>query len=677
MLARALWWVLLVGGASLYIVALPASYREILRLERGQFAEPTDLEQALQVAGWSATAYAVTMLALLVTYTLVAVASSAIIVRHCRNDLAATLIACVLLAHGWGWPMVMDAYAGRSTLYDAAAGGLTLLGTVGFFCLAFVFPDGRFVPPWTRWVALVFGVDLLLSSTGLALEGWVPAGVGGAVSAGISVVFLGAVVLAVVHRYRRSRPDQRRQLRAVGLALLLVTVLFIGGGLLQGVLPDSGAAILWAEVLVVAALSVGFAVLPLAIAAAVLRSGLWGTPKVLRRALVLAAGGAVLLLGYVTVVAVATAWLGRVGGPIGTSAGAVVVALSVERVRQGVRRWAQRVTLGDRGDAGAAVARLSQRLGAALSPEGTLEAILSSVREAVRSPGAEVVGLVSARSGSWQGAEWSCVLTHQGAEVGLLRVAHRTGSDDFDEIDRRLLTSMTGHVAIAVHAVAQQTAAVRLARDLSDSRQRLVRVGEEERRRLRRDLHDGLGPVLAGQVLRLETARDVADPDQARELLDRAVAEAVEAVAEIRRVVDGLRPPVLDDAGLEQALRVQAARMGENVIVRQSSTALPDLPAAVSAAAFHIASEAMVNAARHATGATCWAGLDVVEGSLVVTVEDDGPGVSAPPRPGRRGLGMVTMRERAEELGGTLDVEQPSTGGTRVAATLPLTEPMR
>jgi signal transduction histidine kinase len=232
-------------------------------------------------------------------------------------------------------------------------------------------------------------------------------------------------------------------------------------------------------------------------------------------------------------------------------------------------------------------------------------------------------------------------------------VVERRGGEDFDATDERLLADLVGPVALAVHAVRQQTAVRRLAVDLQASREAIVTGREEERRRLRRDLHDGLGPVLAGQVLRLETARDLVDrdPDRVRELLDRAVVEAVSSLEEVRRVVDGLRPPTLDDDGLALAVRHRVQQLSEAVAV-DAPESLPRMRAAVEVAAYHIVSEAVGNAVRHAPSAPCRVRIGVEGDALVVAVDDDGPGINGRARDGRVGAGLTTMRERAAEIGG-------------------------
>jgi signal transduction histidine kinase len=217
---------------------------------------------------------------------------------------------------------------------------------------------------------------------------------------------------------------------------------------------------------------------------------------------------------------------------------------------------------------------------------------------------------------------------------------------------------------------------------LQHSRERLVLAREEERRVIRRTLHDDIGPTIAGIALRAETVRQLADRPAERAGMTNALAgigrDAATAAFALRELSYELRPPALDDRGLLLALRDQALQLAP---LRVEITALGfepvdkdggrgDLPAAVEVAAFRIAVAAMTNTARHAAASRCWVTLTLVDHQLTVLVEDDGRGLPADFRPG---VGVLSMRERSAELGGECLHEQRSGGGTRVRATLPVT----
>jgi signal transduction histidine kinase len=226
--------------------------------------------------------------------------------------------------------------------------------------------------------------------------------------------------------------------------------------------------------------------------------------------------------------------------------------------------------------------------------------------------------------------------------------------------------------------------AVRLSLDLQLSRERLVTAREEERRRLRRDLHDGLGPALAAVGLKLgSAAARIHDPDT-RALVEEARLETRSAIADIRRLVDDLRPPALDEVGLMGALRQQAQRFSRPagadgpalVVTLDGPEAAPPLPAAVEVAALRITTEALTNVVKHARATRAVVTVEL-DGGLLLSVQDNGCG---PVGSGPRGVGWDSMRERAAELGGSCTVAARPEGGTVVRAVLPFhgaaTEPV-
>jgi signal transduction histidine kinase len=271
--------------------------------------------------------------------------------------------------------------------------------------------------------------------------------------------------------------------------------------------------------------------------------------------------------------------------------------------------------------------------------------------------------------GRVEGEPLAVPLVYQAEPIGRLLLGPRGPGEPFSPADRRLLGDLAGPVAMAASAV-------QLTTDLQRSRQRLVTALEEERRRLRRDLHDGLGPTLAGVTLEIGAARDPAAADA---LLARLQAETKAATAEIRRVVYGLRPPALDELGLVGAIREEANRFAAAeqadaaalVVSVQAPEDLDGLPAAVEVAAYRITLEALTNVARHAHARHCTIHLTVHD-ELEVAVTDDGSGL---PADYHAGVGLTSLRERAAELGGTCTVASVATGGTAVRANLPIWRP--
>jgi len=201
-----------------------------------------------------------------------------------------------------------------------------------------------------------------------------------------------------------------------------------------------------------------------------------------------------------------------------------------------------------------------------------------------------------------------------------------------------------------------------------------VTAREEERRRLRRDLHDGLGAQLAGLNVQTGALRRLIsrDPEGADELVVELRDELRAAIADIRRLVYDLRPPALDDLGLVGALRQLAERYGSEGgqprVLVEAPEDLPHLPAAVEVAVYRVAQEALTNVVRHARAKTCMVRLAVKE-DVALEIVDDGVGI---PAERTAGVGLYSMYERAAELGGSCVIEAAPEGGTRVLVRLPL-----
>jgi signal transduction histidine kinase len=292
-------------------------------------------------------------------------------------------------------------------------------------------------------------------------------------------------------------------------------------------------------------------------------------------------------------------------------------------------------------------------------------------------------------------------LVYQGETVGQLFITPRPGEATLSAADWRLLTDLAQQAGVAVHGVRLMAELRRLTTDLQCSRERLVLAREEERRRLRRDLHDDLAPTLAGLALTASTVGDLIPTNPAKALamatgLNKSIRAAV---GDIRRLVYDLRPPALDELGLVAAIRERAAQYSNHLnpakglhVKVEADKSLPSLPAAVEVAAYRIIQEALMNIVRHAQAHTCHirlihtkiadhrllAGQDnlrAANGSqntfeaLQIEITDDGVGLSESRSPG---VGLRSMKERAAELGGVCTVERRAKGGTRVLVSLPL-----
>jgi signal transduction histidine kinase len=484
------------------------------------------------------------------------------------------------------------------------------------------------------------------------------AGVGGVI---LVIVGLVASLVCFVFRFRSSEGDERQQLRWVGVSLGLAVPLFVVGALLWGVVPG-------AEVLPVLA----FLLLPAGIAVAILKYRLYEIDLVVNRALVYFAMTVCVVGAYVVVVGL----VGTILSPGGNLALSLVVtgvvAVCFQPLRERAQRFANRLMYGERDDPYTAIAGLGRTLATSLQ----LDAVLPTVVETIgHTLALRYVGIVLATDGapgdSGVAAEYGSPgletldfpLAHQGIAVGDLRLAPRPG-ERLRERDHRLIADLVPQVAAAVHAV-------ELSQELQRARQRIVQLREEERRRIRRDLHDGLGPALAGLTFTLEAVRNLTESDleRADQLLVSATEQVQTMIGDVRRLIYGLRPPTLDQLGLAATLRGLATQESspETSVTIDAPTSMPPFPAAVEVAAYWIAQEALTNVKRHAHARTCNVRVAVEPIALRIEIADDGRGFLN----GSVGLGLQTMKERAAEVGGTCEIGPRADGGTLVTASLP------
>jgi signal transduction histidine kinase len=213
--------------------------------------------------------------------------------------------------------------------------------------------------------------------------------------------------------------------------------------------------------------------------------------------------------------------------------------------------------------------------------------------------------------------------------------------------------------------------ALDLTEALEAERDRVLDATRAERLRLQRDLHDGLAPSLSGVRLGLVALQDslaAKDDESVALLADRIRLESDVAVGEVRRIIDGLRPAVLDEIGLAGALRRQALLRQARVRLDVKVAELPELAPALETAVYRIAEEAVTNVTRHALAQHAWIALDADPDCLRLSVTDDGRGFDPGDLPG---IGIASMRQRAQSHGGSLEVRS-TTNGTQLVATLPI-----
>ncbi len=568
-------------------------------------------------------------------------------------------------------------------LYVATTGVVYLLFYIAALHFALMFPrsypflarhswliGALYVIPYALFAAWVGAMRLGAGSTLEWLGSW------SAGQSAIVVTLLVAFVVAVIWGYRVHRDaETRTKVRWMVFGALLSGI----AGLL---LWDIPAAILGRPLISANALGLLILPLPITIAIAILRYRLFDIDTILNRTLVYGGLTGIVVGSYVVIVTALGALLQAQGNLLIALVATGVIAVLFQPLRSGLQRLVDRLLFGERDNPYAVLSRLGRSLETALAPDVVLPTIVETVAQALKLPSAVIEmregdhSWVAAAYGQQHSALVTFPLVYQSEIVGQLRVASRAADEPFTKADKRLLEDIAHQAGIAAHAT-------RLTLDLQRSRERLVSAREEERRRLRRDLHDGLGPILAGQTLKVGAIRNLLthDPPAADRLLLELGDEMEAAIADIRRLVYALRPPALDELGLVAALRAEAARAeGQGAlgfggdrekrlrVTIDAPEELPTLPAAVEVAAYRIGCEALTNVIRHARASTCHIRL-TLENGLHIEVVDDGVGFADKRRVG---VGLISMRERAEELGGTCLITAVPGHGVRVLATLPV-----
>jgi signal transduction histidine kinase len=411
----------------------------------------------------------------------------------------------------------------------------------------------------------------------------------------------------------------------------------------------------------------------LALGWALLWYGLVDLRLALRRTLVYG----VLTIGVAAVYAVVTGVLSAhvPAGPLPDLAAAAVVAVGLIPFRDLMQRGAERLVYGRQRDPAQAVARVGEGLRRA---GGLLPAVTEAVADALQSPyvaiqdlGGQVLAACgTADAGSVRHTE---SLDYQGVRQGFLVLAARTRGESLDRADLRIVTALAPHVALAVRAAA-------LTAELESSRSQVIAAALAERERLRRDLHDGMGPSLSGISLGLQAAESLlaADPAASGQILARTRAEADQAVTEVRRIIDDLRPDALDQSGLVGALRAYSQLVSaRGPLTVEISAGGPDdvgqarrMDPGIEAAAYRITQEAITNAVRHSGASHCSVGLSFGD-AVGIQIRDNGRGFGPDQADG---VGLASIRRRAESCGGTLAIST-SAAGTCLTVRLP-TEPV-
>jgi signal transduction histidine kinase len=558
--------------------------------------------------------------------------------------------------------------------------------TTVLLVLWYYFPNGQLVPRNMRWLA---GAWILLNIFNFVFPGspldyqiWQPP-----LPQFIVMVFALSILVSLAYRYRRvSGSVERQQIKWIVSTGIIYLFLFAPSFFIWRWASNQPLTTVMLHITYEPLLYLSSAVFATGIGISIARYRLWDIDIIINRTLVYGALTVSVIGMYVLVVgALGTAMQSNVNWLVSILATGLIAVL-VQPLRDRLQRGVNRLMYGERDDPITVLSRLGKQLESALAPDTVLPSLVETVGQTLKLPYVAIetasnhhteppgVGNSSPmiEYGKPQSDLIRLPLIYQAETIGQLVVAPRAPGEALSPMDGHLLENIAHQAGMAVHAVS-------LTADLQRSRQRLVTTREEERRRLRRDLHDGLGPNLASQGLKLAAVKQLLekDPASAIPLLDQVMTQNKSTVEEVRRLVYGLRPPALDELGLVAAIRDYVAGMDNNASLQIEITepvgGLPVLSAAVEVAAYRIVLEALTNVIRHAQAQRCMIqfSLDQKDSRhiLQIEIQDDGIGLLSTRR---SGVGTRSMRERAEELGGICVIESVMGSGTRVCVTVPL-----
>ncbi|WP_248929259.1 GAF domain-containing sensor histidine kinase [Paenibacillus hamazuiensis] len=681
-----------------YCTGIPEYYQKLISTcivdGCGTFVPAMPLENAGSVHLTLET-YGIIFVCIDVVFTFVYYAAALFLFWKGFREPMAILAALAMVAFGTSFPSLTSvAFQGNAALEWWFA-FVSTLGWIGLSLLFLLFPNGSFVP---RWTVVVFVLILIVDIGSFINRRMIWYEMNGSVYL-MALWYVGMTLVLVysqIFRYLKvSSRAQRQQTKWVVFGLAVGMTGFIGMSILFDPRLNDGSALTY--VYLNAILNLSLLAIPVTLTMAVLRHRLWDIDPLVKRTLVYGA----LSLCVAAIYIFSVYYLGRLfetkNNLFVSLTSTAIVAVAFAPLKEKLQRLINRMLKGRHDDPYAVLLELGSQLVRPMAPESMLEALASTIKESLRLPYAGIaIGVGGqdafvASSGAPLHEVLSFPIIHRGERLGTLYLSSRSPGEAFSSEDNKFLDVLLHQAGPIVENVNMTLGMKLLAKDLQESREKLVLAREEEHRQIRKNLHDDLAPRLAALALNAATAEKyvVKKPDIAIEMLGDLRKIIRSTVDEIRTLVHDLRPPSLDELGLISAIQERISELNKpaRLLADEQGTApihiqlhepppLPDLPAAVEVAAYRIVTESLANVVKHSQATECSVKLYVSSSKqLVIEVTDNGKGLHSSYTqwlPGKGGIGLQSLRERAAELGGQCSIEQAEHGGTRVLAILPI-----
>jgi len=677
-LARLGWGVFVMLTLGLFFLSMPGYYQRLRTLSSSVVYDPNVVRAGLAHLGLSADFFAGYSFAIVLLLVLVSCLVGGVIVWYKSNDWMALLTAFVLVAYGAQLSFSHPSSSWFNTLlidYPRLSWAVALeifIWDVAVILLCFLLPNGQFVPRWTRWLIIPIAVLAVLNAMNKVQFIFPPV-----LYWLVILCVFSIMVVSQIYRYRRvSNVIQRQQTKWLVVFAVVALIGWIGFNGASLIFPRLNQDVWLYNLVLPPVVTLIEGLVPVAIGIAVLRYKLFAIDLILNRALLWGTLSASVIGIFALIIGVLSRIFNQSGQIVIAVVAASIAAALILPLYTRLQRSVDHLFYGQRAETDKVLKQLSKRL-EAVKPDEALRIVAETTARALKLPFVAIAikdeDTISpvATTGTPTTPTIPMPLMYQMETVGELQLAPRARGEAFTADEWDFLHALGSQAALAVHTV-------RLMTELQHSRQHLVTTREEERLRLRRDLHDGLGPLLSTIMHKVGLVRTLyrCQPETADALLSQLEDEIELVIGDLKGIVYNLRPPELDELGLVGAVRAFVARLGNEAqtghaalqVTVEAPDQIPRLSAAVEVAAYRIVQEAVTNVMRHAQAHSCRVSLSVEE-ALQIEVRDDGKGFA---QTARAGVGLTSMRERAEELGGVFVIAKDRPGGLQITARLPL-----
>lgn len=682
----------------LFLVSIPVYYEYIksncITAACEGFYNPPPGANWLKLHGLTSTEYSFAYVSIYTVFGLVFIFAGLLLLWKKTSDPIGLLGSLMLVSLGGTFTPIMGALKLVHPFLLYLVHTLEATGMAAFILFFFLFPNGQFTPKWSKYLCYVLITlripGMIFPNSNLSLQyvsNWL--------FGSWFIIWIGSLMFVQIYRYKFVlTPLEKQQAKwvvygvVVALAgLFSVTAIFVPN-------EESISADPYQLYYVEIGVHLSMLLIPISILIAMMKHRLWDIDFIVNRTLVYGIMTAATIAFYVLAVWYLGLLIHIQNHLISSLIATGIIAVLFAPLKERIQRFINLRMYGEKDDPYSVLLRLAKELETPSSPEAVLHLVVRTIKDSLKLPYASLslykngVEVTVSEEGILDDEHFIYKLLYQGEEIGLLKLARRAPREEFTVSDRKLLDMLVRQASVVVQSAKASLDLKILANDLQESRENLVLAREEERRKLRSNLHDDLAPRLAALALTAAAAEDLVEsnPLATKDILGELHTTIRQTVSEIRSLVYDLRPPTLDEMGLIGAIHERIKELSMPTKNSNQTTAvvftldapnrLPVLPAAVEVAAFRITTEAIVNVVRHSIAKKCKISISFIEHKergLQIMIEDNGIGMSPIKKIGNKGgIGIESMKERANELGGKFLIDSVRTNGTTITVFLPV-----